>query len=229
MVEMSPVLHSLKSLPFFSGLEEKVLKKIMSIGRELNFEKGAIIFMENVPLEGLHILKKGLVKIYKLSKEGREQILHIVNEGETFAGAPIFLHQAKYPAFAQALEPSSIVLISRDLLFGLIRKNPDISLKVLESFSNYLNALVSLVDDLSLKDVSRRLARFLLDLAKTKGKPTRRGIVIDTKLTKQDIASQLGTVREVISRTLSRFQAKGLINLQGKFIIITNEAKLASL
>lgn len=224
-----PLAHSLKSLPFFSGLDERSLKKILSIGTELNFKRGETIFEENAQLAGLYILKKGRVKIYKLSPEGKEQTLHMVEEGETFAGAPIFLRQARYPAFAQAAEPSSVLLIPKCLLHALIKENPDVALKILESFSIYLDALVSLVDDLSLKDVSRRLAKFLLELAKDKGRPSDGSIEITAKLTKQDIASQLGTVREVISRTLSQFQAKRLIKVSGKSIIITNKAKLASL
>ena len=180
-------------------------------------------------MEGFYILKAGLVKIYKLSPEGKEQILHLVNEGETFAGAPIFLKQPHYPAFAQTLEESKAILIPKQALFRLIETNPNIALKILESFSTYLNNLVELVESLSLKDVSRRLAAFLLDLAKKKGQSHPQGILIPLKLTKQEIASRLGTVREVVSRTLSQFQAKGLIKLSGKSIIILKEAKLRSL
>lgn len=210
-------------------METALIKRIMSLAARMDFKKGATIFMEGAPLKGLYILEKGLVKIYKLSSEGREQVLHIVREGETFAGAPIFLRKATCPAFAQAIESSTVILIPKDSLLGLIKKNPDIAIKILESFSGYLNDLVSLVDDLSLKDVSHRLARFLLELAKSKGVSAKKGVLIETGFTKQDIAAQVGTVREVISRTLSQFQAKGLIKVEGKAITILNRAGLESL
>jgi CRP/FNR family transcriptional regulator len=171
-------------------------------------------------------LQSGLVKIYKLSEDGKEQVLHMVREGETFAGAPIFLHQAKYPASAAAMKPSEVILIPKESLYKTIRENPNIALKILESFAGYLDKLVSLVDDLSLKAVSKRLAMFLFSLAKAKGRKTSDGIVIEKTPTKQDIAARLGTVREVVSRNLSYFQKEGLIKIDNKTIIILDEQGL---
>lgn len=225
---MSKGNSALKDLPFFSGLGDRELSQIASIGIDKEYEKGDTIFCEAESLRGLFILKEGLVKIYKLSPEGKEQILHFVYPGETFAGAPIFLKKAHYPASAECEENSTVVMIPREDLFGLIKTNSAFALKVLESFSMYLNDLVSLVEDLSLRDVAKRLAKFLLELAQ-KGKATNEGLLIETNLTKTEIASRLGTVREVVSRTLSMFQAKGLIKLKGKTILIVDKSRLSKL
>lgn len=215
---MPELSRSLKDLPFFAGLGDRELDEIASIGIDKKYEKGETIFCEAEPVRGLFILKEGLVKIYKLSPEGKEQILHFVYPGETFAGAPIFLKKAHYPASAECEEDSTVIMIPRENLFGLIKTNSAFALKILESFSMYLNDLVSLVEDLSLKDVAKRLAKFLLETN-----------LIDTNLTKTEIASRLGTVREVISRTLSMFQSKGLIKLRGKTILITDKSRLSKL
>jgi CRP/FNR family transcriptional regulator len=218
---MNEKFDSLKSLPFFSGLSHDDLALILKTGTEINFNAQETIFLENTFLKGLYILEKGRVKIYKLSSDGKEQILHYVNDGETFAGAPIFLKEAKYPASAEAVIKSKLLLITKDSLLKLIKENSNFAMKILESFSNYLIKLVSLVDDLSLKDVSKRLAKYLVDLADNNG-------VISTP-TKHNIASELGTVREVISRTLSQFQKNKLIQINGKKIIILNHQKLKEL
>jgi CRP/FNR family transcriptional regulator len=223
---MEKLASSLRNLPFFSGLEDGDLRDVFSLGKEKTFSKGDIVFSEGDPAAAIYIVKEGRVKVYKLSPEGKEQILHFVGSGETFGGAPIFRSKGGYPAFAECMSDCRLIAIPRESLRKLISENPQIALKILESFSNYLNVLVSLVEDLSLRDVPRRLARFLLGLAIERGKPVSQGILIDTKLTKEEIASRLGTVREVVSRTLSQFQAKGLIKTDGKSIIILSREKL---
>jgi len=213
--------ESLKKLPFFFGLENKDLKLILSAGKELKVEKGEIVFSEGDLCNGIYIVKKGEIKLYKLSEKGKEHILHFVSDGDIFGGAPVFLENGRYPAFAEATKDSTVIFISKSLLLKIVAENPNITFKVLHSFSKYLDLLVEKVGQLSLMDVSKRLVQFLLKMADEKGTD-----IIELKLSQQDIASKLGTVREVISRALRQLQKKNLIKIQGKKISIVSKRKL---
>ena len=212
--------ESLKALPFFSGLENKDLKAILYVGKELKIDKGEIVFSEGELCRGIYIVKKGELKLYKLSEEGKEYILHFVNDGEIFGGAPIFLEDGKYPAYAEAKKDSIVIFISKSGLLRILAENSNITFKVLHTFSKYLDLLVEKIGQLSLMDVSKRLAQFLLKLANEN-----KTNIIELKLSQQDIASKLGTVREVISRALKQLQKKNLIKIQGKKISILFKEK----
>lgn len=220
---------NLKTLPFFSGLNKAHLNKILSISREENFKKGHIIFAEGEPCKGMYIVLKGEVKIYKISPEGRELILRMVAEGEPFGGVPIFLENPKNPAFAECEKNTKVLLVPRHDLLGLISKNSEFALKVLSSFAAYLNSLVNLIEDLSLKDVHKRLAKYLLELAEKKGVETKRGTMVELGISKEKLSHRLGTVREVISRAFSQLQSKRIIRMEGKTVLILDREKLAKL
>lgn len=221
--------ENLKFLPFFSGLDKRHLNKILSFCREKNFKKGQLIFAEGEPCEGLYVVLEGEVRIYKLSPEGRELILHVAREGEPFGGVPIFLDNPKNPAFAECKNDAKVLFIPRQSLTDLISKDSKFALKILSSFADYLNSLVALIEDLSLKDVNRRLAKHILELADKRGVRTDKGTSIELEISKEELSHRLGTVREVLSRAFSQLRAKRLIRVEGKTIFIVNKEKLSKI
>lgn len=221
--------ESLKALPFFSGLDKKHINKILSICKEESFKKGNIIFAEGEPCKGMYVVLKGEIKIYKISPEGRELVLHMVAEGEPFGGVPIFLENPKNPAFAECEKNTKVLLIPRQSLLDLISKDSEFALKVLSSFAGYLNSLVNLIEDLSLKDVNKRLAKYILGLVKKKSIETKKGIQVELEASKEKLSHRLGTVREVISRAFSQLQSKRIIRIEGKTVLILDREKLAKL
>lgn len=215
----------LRELPFFSGLSEKDLKIIISSGREVKYKKGDIIFSDGDLCHAIYVVEEGEVKLYKLGDDGKEHILHFAEPGDTFGGAPIFLEDGRYPAYAEAKTNLELLLIPKVMLLKLIRENHDITLKVLHSFSKYLNLLVETVNELSLESVLKRVIKYLIKISKD-GIKTTEGIVVLPKLTREELAAKLGTVREVLSRTLSLLNKKGLIGIKDKKIIIPDIEKL---
>lgn len=222
---MIKIEKAIKELPFFSGLSEKDLKVITSSGREIKYKKGDIIFSDGDLCHAIYVVEEGEVKLYKLGDDGKEHILHFAEPGDTFGGAPIFLEDGRYPAYAEAKTDVKLLFIPKVMLLKLIKENFDITLKVLHSFSKYLNLLVEAVNELSLENVSKRVTKYLVKISKD-GMKTTEGIVIETKLTREELAAKLGTVREVLSRTLSFLNKKGLISIKDKKIIIPDIDKL---
>jgi len=210
----------LKRVPLFSGLNAMDMERISRLVIRHKYPKGKNIITEGQELEGFYIVISGQVKVYKLSAGGNEQILHIVSPGGTFAEAAAFTSGIS-PANAAAISDSECFFIFKDDLIKLIRNYPQISLNMMASLSQYLRHLVSMVEEISLRDVPARLAKYLLELMAES----------DTKdlkllITKTELAKRLGTVSETLSRTLSRLKSKRIIKVDGSRITIINKEQL---
>jgi CRP/FNR family transcriptional regulator len=158
-----------------------------------------------------------------LSAEGKEQILMIANPGDSFAEAALFAG-GKYPASAQALEDSEILVIHRDRFLNLLGRNPDLALSLIARLSELLRKLTTLVEGLSLSDVTTRLAHHLVDLMDQRGSQT---LMLTEK--KSTLASQLGTIPETLSRSLARLTKEKLIAVEGSRIDILEPDRLRQL
>jgi len=213
-------LQDLQLSPLFAGLEPEQLEKVRSIARVIHARRHEVLFREGDPVEGMFVLLAGGVKIYRLSADGKEHILHVVRPGQAFAEAAVFM-PGGYPAFAEALEKSTAVLLPKDAFLRLLREEPGVSLQIIATLSRYLKLFADRIEDLSLKDVSARLARWLLQTADEKGRA-----FWDMEITKGDLASQLGTVSETLSRTLRKFQDAGWLQVRGRFLKILDRPGL---
>lgn len=215
-----------KDIPMFSMLEDAELNKISKLIINKNFEKGKVLFLEGELADTLYIINKGKVKIHKYTKEGKEQILFILSEGE-FIGALNLLKSGHYEFNAEVLEDSSICILSKQNFDKILLKNPQITLKILEKIHDRLVLLEDLVQTLSTKDIEARIATLLLTLIKDFGCESEEGIILEIPLSREELGNYVGITRETISRKLTSFQDDGLIELVGsKKIIIKDLSKL---
>lgn len=210
----------LKQAPIFSGLNGLDLQRVSRLIVKRKVAKSETIITEGQALDGFYVVIKGLVKVYKLSSDGKEQIIHVINPGESFAEAAAFT-DGRSPANATALTDTEIFFIFKSDIIRLVKDNPQLALNMIASMSRYLRHMVSIIDELSLKEVPARLAKYLLDLSvQTKKKE------ITLPTTKKELASRLGTVSEVLSRALNKLKSKRTIKISGDKITITNRARL---
>lgn len=184
------------------------------------FKRHEIIFMEGDPYAGLYLVLGGRVKVFKTNPEGKEQIIHLVGPREPFADAPLFTG-GPYPVTAQALEDTRLLFIQRQAFLDLLEGNPEISLRMLGAFAKRMRQLVNLVESLSLKEVTARLARYLADEAGKASHST-----FDLPISKANLAAFLGTIPETLSRSLHELENRGIISVQGKQIVLLDKTML---
>ena len=183
------------------------------------YQPGEMIFSEGDPCEGLYVVQTGSVKIFNISASGREQVLHIEKAGNTLAELPVF-DGGNYPASTAAVDRCTLLFISKKDFRALCLERPEMSLKVLKVVSLRLRQLVSIIEELSFTTVRNRLASWLLQEARHKGQKTTRGIEFGLSINNQELAFQIGTVRELVSRNLSHFQSEGMLRIEGRNIVI---------
>ena len=183
------------------------------------FAAGELLFSEGEPCNGLHIIARGKVRIFKTSMSGREQVLALNGPGDTVAELPVF-DGGPYPASALAAEDAEIVFISRRDFHAYCLEHPEVALKVLAQVGARLRRLVGIIEELSFTTIRQRLIATLVKMAQSSGVKTERGVEFQLPATHQELASQLGTVRELISRNLMRLQAEGLLDVDARHIVV---------
>lgn len=211
---------NIRDLPLFSALSVAELRQLMRQSAVRAYKRHEIIFMEGDPYAGLYLVLSGRVKVFKTNPEGKEQIIHLVGPREPFADVPLFTG-GPYPATAQALEDTRVLFIAKQAFLDLLQGNPEISLRMLGAFAKRLRRMVQLVEELSLKEVTTRLARYLLDESKNAAHPT-----FQLPISKANLAAYLGTIPETLSRSLRELEDNGIISVQGKQITIRNQQML---
>jgi CRP-like cAMP-binding protein len=218
---MTRIDHHIASIPLFEGLPREQLADLSHIVEERALIRGEIIFSEGDPGTGFYVVISGRVKVFKLSPEGKEQILHILGTGEPFGEVPVFAGQ-HFPANAEAMDECRLFFFPRESFVDLIRKNPSLALNMLAILSRRLRMFAALIEDLSLKEVPGRLAAYLLYLSqKNRGSKN-----LELTITKGQLASLLGTIPETLSRILGKMSAQGLIELDGRRIRILDTGGL---
>ncbi|HEV2487609.1 MAG TPA: Crp/Fnr family transcriptional regulator [Terracidiphilus sp.] len=219
VLEKTGLLSSL-SPPELQMLAARTVRKL--------FSTGELLFSEGEPCNGLHIIARGKIRIFKTSMSGREQVLAVNVPGESIAELPVF-DGGPYPASAVAIEDSEIAFISRRDFNAFCMEHPEVSLKVLAVVGARLRRLVGIIEELSFTTIRHRLISVLVKLAQSEGRKTERGIEFQLPATHQELANQLGTVRELISRNLMRLQAEGLLDVDARQIVVKNMKGLSAL
>jgi len=216
--------NSLPTIPLFNGLPDEQLLDLNSIGVEKRFKRGGTIFSEGQPALGFYVVLSGRVKIFKLSPDGKEQILHVFGPGEPFGEVPVF-EGKRFPAHAVALEDSTACFYPRDSFVGLIKSNPSLALNMLAVLSRRLRTFAALVDNLALKEVPGRIAAHLLYLSDRQGTANQ----VELDVPKNQLAGMLGTIPETLSRIFAKMATRGFIQLDGPRITLLDTAGLRDL
>ncbi len=212
-------VEMLRQIPIFAPLAQADLEQVARVTVERQFDRGDIIFLEGRPNGALHYLCSGLVKVFKTSLDGREQVLRLIGAGNTFNEVPA-LDGGPNPASAAAMEACTIYVIQRTELRKLIVERPAVAEGVVQVLASALRHLVTLVEDLSFRHVTARVARLLLDqeaATMPAGASARR-------LTQQEMGAIVGTAREVVGRALKELEAAGAIEMrQGRAVVVDRE------
>ena len=227
-MDKSDKIQILRQCPLFSALTPQELEHIEKIAVLQSYEKRSLIFGQDQPCLGFYLLVEGLVKIYRMSLEGKEQVLFLVQPRNTFAEASLFLG-GKYPANAETIKKSTLFFIPKAQIITLLKSDANLSLKMMAGLSQWLHRLVNLVDSLTLKDAESRLATYLMNLAIKVQSPSSNNIQIQLPMAKNILASHLGITSETLSRTLRKFQTEKLISVDGKAVLIHNMRNLREL
>jgi len=209
----------------FGGLNEAEREMVARRARRKHYAAGELLFQEGDACTGLHIVAAGRVRIFKSSASGREQVLAIEGPGSTVAELPVF-DGGNYPASAIALDQTEIVFLPREEFRAFCLERPEVALKVLAAVGGRLRKLVELIEELSFTTVRQRLASLLVKLAKTEGRKTPEGLAFELPDSHQEMAHRMGTVRELISRNLTRLAAEGILKLDGRHIVVRELARL---
>lgn len=222
------IVAVLQQTPLFTSLSQPELQQLAARTVRKLFSAGELLFSEGEPCNGLHIIAKGRVRIFKTSMSGREQVLAVNEPGESVAELPVF-DGGPFPASAMAAEDTEIAFISRRDFHAYCLEHPEVALKVLTVVGSRLRRLVGIIEELSFTTIRQRLISVLLKLAQTQGKATERGLEFELPATHQELANQLGTVRELISRNLMRLQAEGVLQVDARHIVVKNVKALNAL
>jgi len=218
MTSVLRALEILRRVQIFNGLTETELQFLAERAVPRAYKKGELLFTEGDPCTGLFVIESGQARIFKSSSSGREQVLAVEGPGSSIAELPLFDGGA-YPASTAALNDARMYFISKQDFHSLCLVHPQVPLKVLKVVGARLRKLVGIIEELSFTTVRSRLISALVRRAKT-GKKTHEGIEIELPPSNQELASEIGTVRELVSRNLSRLQAEELIRMDSKTVII---------
>ena len=221
---MDPV-ETLRRVPFFGVLPHDELKALASHCVVKRLGKEEMLFTEGDACEGLYVVQNGAVKLFKMADTGREQVLVTERAGSTVGDLPLF-DGGTLPASAAAIEDSTLLFLPKREFLELCRANSEVAFAVIRTLAWRFRYLTSLVEELSLKEVSHRLARFLRDRALQSGVRTRRGVEFPLEETNQEIGAEIGTVRDLVSRNLRRFVDRGIIKMERRKVILLDMAEL---
>ena len=220
------VVNTLRGCQLFTGLPPADLENIAEVTVLKSLEKGDYLFHEGDPAHGFYVVQRGAVNVHRVNAAGKEQVIHVFRTGESFAEVAL-ASASGYPADARALEPTQVLLVQKDGILALLKRQPELALRMLGSMSSHLRVLVAQLEDLTLKDVETRLANWLLKRCPNpqSGQPVK----IELGMTKRTLAGELGTVSETFSRTLAKFRKQSLLAVNGKTITVSSPQRLAEL
>jgi CRP/FNR family transcriptional regulator len=213
-----------KKVSIFSILEESQIEELVSKIITRQYKKGQLIFFEGDIADKLFIINRGKVKIFKYTKEGKEQILYILSEGD-FIGDLSLLKRGKFDFNCEAIDDTAICTLSKEAFDEIVIKNPEITLKILEELHDRLVSLENLVQSLGTKDVEARIAALLLSFIKNFGTETPEGILLDLPLNREEMGNYIGMTRETISRKLTAMQDENIIKLIGNRKLLIKDIK----
>lgn len=221
------VADLLAAVPYFADLSDDERARVAASGRRRRYQPGAVLFLEGEPCSGLYFVLGGLVKVYKSSEDGREQILRLMAPGDSFNDVPAF-DGGPNPASAAVVEPAEVLIFSRTQVLRLLDEYPAFARAVVRVFAARLRHLVALVEDLSFRQVTARVARIVLQSV-TPREGVGAGAGRRSRITQREIAQMAGTAREVVARALRVLEDAGAVEIDRGHVRITDVERLRSL
>ena len=223
---METTAQALRHISLFNGLSDETLARVADAAIRRTYTPGETIIIEGDPCQAAYFVAQGQVRVYRLSPGGREQVLVLLGTGQAFNTVPPFQPRGINHAIAEALTPVTLYAIPCDDLHRLVGECPEMALALLRDFATRLDHLTNLVEDLSLRTVRGRLARFLLEHASTDLSGTAEAGTVTQRWTQEEIATHLGTVRDMVGRTLRAFADTGLIQMERQRLVLLDREGL---
>lgn len=211
-----------RNISIFSSLSDSELMNIIKLAIKREYIKGEVLCREGETSDNLFLIRDGKIKLSKMTKSGKEQILHILTKGDFFGEANLF-DNAESSFTAVAISNAKVCTLSRTNLEEILKKSPQISMKILKELSHKLAETEELAKFLATKDVDARIASMLLEFSNKFGKLVDDNIHIKLPLNREDMANYCGVTRETISRKLSKFENENIIELKGNKVIIIKD------
>ena len=218
-------IHSsnvLKQCHLFAGTSVEDREKLMSVTKSREFNRGEVLFEEGQIADGFYVVISGKIKVFKLSPDGRERILHVIHPGNSFAEAAIF-DDGAFPAFAMSIDKSRLLFFPKDQFLGLLHRNPQLAINMIAGLARFLRSFATQIEDLTFRDVPARLARYLISSRQNDSSE------VSLSISKAQLASNLGTTSETLSRTLRKLADEELIGVEGRIIKLLDMERLHDL
>lgn len=216
----------LRRIPLFSDLREALIKQIADIATIKRVKKGTVLFQQGDPGEAVYVVKEGSIKISMVDEDGKEYIIHIMKKGEVFAEATLF-NSGPYPANAEAVEDTALIVLNNARLEDFIKANSELALELIKIMAKRLQDVSKQLNSLALRDAIGRTISVLIRLAEEKGEKVEKGVII-RDISRQDLASMVGTTRETVTRILNQMSKGKLLELDRQKIIIKDVRMLNS-
>jgi len=220
------ITNTMRSCQLFTGLALEDLNAIANFTTVKLLERGEYLFHEGDPAHGFYIVQRGAVNVHRVTAAGKEQVIHVFRTGDSFAEVAL-ASATGYPADARALETTQVLLVQKEGMLALLKRQPQLALRMLGSMSSHLRVLVGQIEDLTVRDVETRLANWLVK--RCPNLQSEAPVRIELAMTKRVLAAELGTVSETFSRTLAKFRGQKLIAVKGKTVTVLSPVKLNAL
>ncbi|HEX5480450.1 MAG TPA: Crp/Fnr family transcriptional regulator [Dehalococcoidia bacterium] len=217
----------LSNIPYFARLTPEQRTNVLRSARHIHAAAGQTLFVDGEPCSGMYIVMQGLVKLFKTSADGKEQVVRHMSAGDTFNEVPVF-DGSPNPVSAAAVEPSNLIVLSRETMLAALREYPAVAEAVVQVFASRLRHLVALVEDLSFRQVTARVARIVLQSV-SPHEGVGAGVGGRVRVTQREIAEMAGTSREVVARALKALEDAGAIDARRGEIQIVDDALLNTL
>ena len=224
--KQAALVNTLRACQLFAGLAPADLNAVADVTVVKSLDKGDYLFHEGETAQGFYIVQKGAINIHRVNPAGKEQVIRIFRTGESFAEATLATVSG-YPADARAVESSQVLQVQKAGFLALLKRQPELALRMLASMSLHLRDLVGQLEDLTLKDVETRLANWLIK--RCPSPESNLPVPVELKTTKRVLAAELGTVSETFSRTLAKFREQKLVSVKGNRVTVLSPGKLREL
>jgi CRP-like cAMP-binding protein len=220
------LVNTLRSCQLFTGLPLPDLQQIAAVTVLKSLEKDEYLFHEGDSAQGFYVVQRGAVNVHRVNAAGKEQIIHVFRAGDSFAEVALAAPTG-YPADARALEPTQVLLVQKTGILELLKRQPELAVRMLGSMSSHLRVLVGQLEDLTLKDVETRLANWLVK--RCPNPQSDKPVAIELTMTKRVLAAELGTVGETFSRTMAKLREQKLLMVKGRTVTVLSPKRLVEL